>query len=342
MISSRPSFPAGLAILLLAACGGPAEPPAPEAAALIKTATVTIGDIDEKVTLYGAAENGSVGKFTLASPVEALVRSIDVPVGNQVTRGQVIVRLAPSPTSRLDLVNAAASASAADLAYARAKRLRADGLVGDAEVESARAAKQSADAQRASLVSRNDMLALRAPVGGSVEIVGASAGELVAAGAPIVTIVKDGDMRARFGIDPALARRVPAGSSVEITAAGTASTFAVPVLSVDSVVDPQTKLASVYVRIPAASEIGAGESLTGRILLSRVGGGIAIPYAALLDDGGQPFVFVIEKGVAKRRDLIVGPKAGDRISVTDGLKVGEVVATDGVTALEDGMKVRTR
>ncbi|MGQ2929052.1 MAG: efflux RND transporter periplasmic adaptor subunit, partial [Sphingopyxis sp.] len=77
-----------------------------------------------------------------------------------------------------------------------------------------------------------------------------------------------------------------------------------------------------------------------RVLLANIAGGITIPYAALLDDGGQPFVFVIANTIAKRRDIVVGPRTGDRISVTSGLKPGERVATVGVTALEDGMKTR--
>ncbi len=113
-------------------------------------------------------------------------------------------------------------------------------------------------------------------------MLGASAGELVAAGTAIVTIVKDGDLRARFGIDPALARRVPPGSSVDVRASGDRSFITVPVLAVDNVVDPQTKLASIYVRIPDASEIGSGESLTGQISLGRIGNGISIPYVALV------------------------------------------------------------
>lgn len=308
--------------------------------ATIDVAAVTTGDIDEKITLYGAAEANGAGKYTLSAPMEAIVQAVDAPVGSRVTRGQVLVRLSPSPTARLDLATASANANAADLAHARARRLRADGLVSDAEVETARAAKQAADASRASLATRNGALVLRAPASGTVEVIGASAGELVAAGATIVSLVREGDLRARFGVDPAIARRIPKGSYVEVTAAGSKLAFNVPVLSVDSVVDPVTKLASVYVQIPNERGVGAGESLTGRVLLANIAGGITIPYVALLDDGGQPFVFVIVNTIAKRRDIVVGPRTGDRISVTSGLKAGERVATVGVTALEDGMKTR--
>ena len=326
--------------LMLSSCQSPADTAAPDPVATIDVALVTTGNIDEKITLYGAAEANGAGKYTLSAPMEALVQAVDAPVGTQVRRGQILVRLSPSPTARLDLVTASANASAADLAHARARRLRADGLVSDADVETARAAKQTTDAARASLATRNGALVLRAPASGTVEIVGASAGELVAPGTTIVSLVKEGDLRARFGVDPAIARRIPQGSYVEITAAGSKTPFNVPVLSVDSVVDPVTKLASVYVQIPDESGVGAGESLTGRVLLGNIPGGMTIPYAALLDDGGQPYVFVIAQNVAKRRDIVAGPRTGDRISVASGLKPGERVATAGVTALEDGMKVR--
>ena len=334
------ALPLALGLLLAGCQSSTVGSAAADPVATIEVATVTTGDIDETITLYGAAEANGAGKYTLSAPMEALVRTVDAPVGSRVARGQILVRLSPSPTARLDLATATANANAADLAYARALRLRADGLVSDADVETTRAARQAADASRASLATRNGALVLRAPASGTVEVIGASAGELVAAGATIVSLVKEGDLRARFGVDPAIARRIPGQSHVEVTAAGSKAVFNVPVLSVDSVVDPVTKLASVYVRIPDEHGIGAGESLTGRVLLANIAGGITIPYVALLDDGGQPFVFVIARNVAKRRDIVVGPRTGDRISVTSGLKAGERIATAGVTALEDGVKIR--
>jgi RND family efflux transporter MFP subunit len=336
------SFIALASVLLLGACSGSNDTATPDPSALVKTATVETGSIDEKITIYGAAENGSVGQYTLSSPIEAIVQSINAPVGSNVSRGQVLVRLLPSPGSKYELATASANTQTASQAYARMQRLRADGLVSDAEVEAARAAKQSADALRASLADRSGSLTLRAPDTGFVQMIGAVPGQLVAAATPVVTIVKDGDIRARFGIDPSLARRVPAGSYVEITAAGSVAPLSVPVQSVDPVVDPQTKLAAVYVLIPNESEIGAGESLTGKILLSSNASGLTIPYAALLDDGGQPYVYVVEKGMARRVDINVGPRMGNKVSVTKGLKANQQVAVDGVTALEDGMKVRTK
>ena len=329
-------------IVLLAACSSapPVKPADP--VALVSTARVAQGSIAETVTLYGAAESGTAARTGLVAPIEAIVVAIDAPVGTAVSRGQAIVRLALSPIARLDLTRADTEARLASAALGRAERLRADGLVGNAEVETARAAARAASATRASLSARTGALVLRAANTGFVDTITPSIGDLVPAGGVVATIAKAGDLRARFGVDPALARRLGRGARLQILPAGGGSPFSAPVQSVVPVVDPLTRLASVYTLIPATASIGAGETLTANIQISEAETALTIPYAALLDEGGQPFVFVVERGVAHRRDVTTGPASGDQIAILKGVSSGEVIVISGGTALEDGMKVRTK
>ena len=329
-------------IVLLAACSSapPVKPADP--VALVSTARVAQGSIAETVTLYGAAESGTAARTGLVAPIEAIVVAIDAPVGTAVSRGQAIVRLALSPIARLDLTRADTEARLASAALGRAERLRADGLVGNAEVETARAAARAASATRASLSARTGALVLRAANNGFVDTITPSIGDLVPAGGVVATIAKAGDLRARFGVDPALARRLGRGARLQILPAGGGSPFSAPVQSVVPVVDPLTRLASVYTLIPATASIGAGETLTANIQISEAETALTIPYAALLDEGGQPFVFVVERGVAHRRDVTTGPASGDQIAILKGVSSGEVIVISGGTALEDGMKVRTK
>ena len=329
-------------LMLLAACSSaPPEKPA-DPVALVSTARVVQGSIAESVTLYGAVESGAAARTGLVAPIEAIVVAIDAPVGTAVSRGQVIVRLAPSPIARLDLTRADSEARLASAALGRAARLRADGLVSDSEVETARAAARSALATRASLTLRGGALVLRATNAGYVDTVAPGVGDLVPAGTIVATVARTGDLRARFGIDPALARRLSGSARLRIVPSGGGSQFSAPVQSVVPVVDPITRLASVYTLVPSIAGIGAGEALTAEVQISEAAAALTIPYAALLDEGGQPFVFVVERSVAHRRDVTTGPASGDQVAILKGVSSGELIVISGGTALEDGMKVRTR
>ncbi len=330
-----------LPLFLLAACSGAGsgdEEKAPEPTAQVKTAPAELGSSNDALTVYGATEATPGSARAIVAPAEAIVVSVSAPTGTAVSQGAAIVTLRASPATQAAIAKAAADAGQAQAAYDRALRLRKDGLVSDGDVETARAAVATARAARLG-TGMGGSITLRAPVAGTVQNLTVKPGDQVAAGASLASIGTIGDLRARFGVDPALAPRLHAGLPIAMdTINGTAPTNAT-LVGVDPQVDPTTRLASVYVAVPAGMRLGAGEPLRGTLQVGASSTGITIPYAALLDDGGRSFVFVVKDGVAKERDVSPGNSAGDRIQILKGLQPGERVVVEGGTALEDGMKV---
>ena len=67
-----------------------------------------------------------------------------------------------------------------------------------------------------------------------------------------------------------------------------------------------------------------------------------VNLAALVEaNGPAATVFVLDatEGVARRRQVTVGPIVGDRVIVVAGLEPGEQVVTDGAAWLTDGRAV---
>jgi RND family efflux transporter MFP subunit len=346
-------FPRLLALLvplaLLAACGSArdanqaepaaAEEAAPEPTATVRTAVASQGATVDQIQVYGAAEPGAGSERGLSTQAEAILSRIVAPNGTAVRAGQIVAMLTPSATARLDAARAATDLAAARSALARAQRLRKDGLASNADVETARAAARSASLTLSSAAQRNGSLVLRAPVAGTVQNITARPGDLIAAGTTVATIGTTGGLRARFGIDPALATRVHPGQAIEIAGMNGVGGTTSAVTGVDPQVDATTRLASVYAQIPAGSGFGPGEPLRASIRIGASAAGLTIPYRALLDDGGRAFVFVVKDGVAHQRDVAPGSSTGDRIQILRGLQPSERVVVEGGTALEDGMKI---
>ncbi|MBR0551758.1 efflux RND transporter periplasmic adaptor subunit [Sphingomonadaceae bacterium LXI357] len=330
-------------LLTLAACsgggGGQSNSTAP--VALVSLGAATKQAVGQQTTLYGAVEQGAEAQYTLSAPAEAVVASVPAPAGTPVKRGQLIVRLRPSPSTRAQLMQARSDYQAASQALARAKRLRSDGLASDADVESARKTAQSAQAMLNSLQSQTNGLALRAQGSGYVQSVAVNPGNLVSAGTTVATISRLGTLRARFGIDPAAAKKLSPQESLRVTPSEGGAPFSARILSVDPTVDPQTRLASVYVSVPSGQGMGPGQTLTATVPVTTATGAVTVPYEALLNDGGQPYVYVVKNGVAHRHDVITGPAGNIRVAIEKGVSAGDKVVTAGGTGVEDGMKVRT-
>ena len=336
------TLPILAALVLLDGCSGkPAEEAGSYPVALVSLGQAETGGVDQTVSVYGVTDSGAGSTSALMAPLEAVVGTIDAPIGTAVVAGQPVVRLSPSQASQADAVRIRTDAQTAEAAYARAKRLRADNLVSDAEVETAAAAARSSAAALTAATQRNGNLVLRAPEAGYVVAVTQSPGTLVAAGTPIATLASTRNLRARFGLDPALAQKVQPGARIHITPPD-GPVFDAFVISASPVVDPATRLAPVVVAIPAGTRLGIGQPLHGDLAVTSSAAALTIPYSALLDDGGQPYVFVVKDGLAHRADVMTGAQSGNRIAITQGLKAGDRVVTEGGTALDDGMKVRLK
>lgn len=329
-------------LLLAAACGKGAGDSADENStdqpvAEVHVATAILGSSGTATTAYGATEAGPGATRSLVAPAEAIIGSIFAPTGTSVGVGQAVVSLRPSRTSRLESARAQSDARAADAAYARALRLKRDGLASDADVETARAAATTARAAAAN-TGIGGGITLRAPESGTVQGLTSKPGDQVAAGTSVASIIGHGDLRARFGVDPTVIPRIHAGAIATIQV-GAGTPVSAIVVGVDPTVDPTTHLSSVFVRLPAGMAAAVGEPLRATFQTGATQAAITVPYSALLDEGGRSYVFVVRKGVAKRVDVAPGNSSGDTVEILNGLQPGDQVVTEGGTGLDDGMKV---
>jgi membrane fusion protein (multidrug efflux system) len=328
-------------LLLLAACsGGADEDDAGEPIALVKLATARVAPISETVTLYGTVEVAAQGRDVIFAPVDARVEDILLSAGDPVSKGQLIMRLVPGPDAAVEIAQARSDAEAADAAYARAQRLRKDGLASDADVETAGTARASADALARSLAARQAELALKAPSAGTLDAISANPGDLIPAGTKITAILhSQGSTRARFGAAPEVARRLSVGSAVTLHVAGEERGMST-ITSIDPAADPATRLVSVYAALPPQNDLTPGEGIAGDAAFLSSQDAVVVPYGALLDDAGQPYVYVVTQGVAHRHDVTTGATNSETVAIASGVEAGDEVVTEGGTALEDGMKVR--
>jgi HlyD family secretion protein len=202
------------------------------------------------------------------------------------------------------------------------------------------------EASARDLGERLEALTVRAPRDGIVYGLPRKAGEIVAPG-QIVAGVADPSVRSvRARVDQPDLPRIAVGQKMKVTFDGLPDRSWVGTVSS---VSPGLRevggreVADVLGEIhDTTGELPPNASVNVEIVAGERKGVLLIPRAALQRDGEARFVFVPERGRARRRGIGVGLLGVTAVEVTSGLAEGDVVLLPGATPLVDGARVLVR
>lgn len=320
----------------------PAQPAA-QPTVLVKTATVSERSVSEDLPAFGSVVPAPRQAITLAAPRESRVASLAVNRGETVKKGQVLMTLAPTPASSEAFVQAQSAVDYAVTALARTRNLYKEHLATRDQVAAAEQA--AADAQirlkNAQQAGGAGSLAMRATADGVVTAIMVNSGEQIAANTTLLTLALRGAMTVRLGVTPDQIAKIRIGMPVNLhDVYNPAIHVTAKVTNVSDMVDSSSGLADVFVRLPAhVPGLMPGSYVQGTIMLSDTRG-LAVPRSAVLQDGGQAYVYIVKNKVAHRIDVASLADDGSWIAVKGDLKAGMEVVTLGNYELSDGMQIR--
>lgn len=112
-------------------------------------------------------------------------------------------------------------------------------------------------------------------------------------------------------------------------------------LSLDNQVDITT--GTIKLRAEFANKdnlLFPNQFVNANLLLDTIKNATLVPTQAIQQSGNGPYVYVVQDGVAKMREIKQGPVNGANTSVT-GVNPGEVLVTSGFDKVQDGSKINT-
>lgn len=351
LIKNGPAL-ASLATVMavLVACQAPAKP---EANNPPRVLTYRVGTSTQTGTAYAGTIRSRVEQ-TLAFRVGGKIIERKVNLGDRVSPGQLLMRL--DPTDYSDGVDAAAASVAAarsvavraNANYERVNNLAASGSTSVDMIEQARAAKDGADAnlkaaeaQLATVRNQRGYTELRADVAGVIVELSGEAGQVVAAGQPIIRIAQAGAPEAVVGL-PEAGHAI--GETAQITIFGASGTvFSGRLRQVSVAADPSTRLFEArYVLDASFADAPLGSTV--QVTPSGVkaaSSSLDVPLAALVDKGSGTKVWVIDaRGSVRARPVTVARFNEETATLSSGLAQGEVVVAAGAQLLNEGQVVQ--
>ncbi len=331
----------------------------------VAVATATSGDIQVRVPALGTVT--PVATVTVKTQISGQLQLLGFKEGQEVRKGDFLAQIDPRPyESALQQAQGNLQRDQATLAEAKRDLVRYQDLVKTDLV-----ARQQLDAQTATVAQSEGVIVsdtaqvniaklnlqythIVAPVAGRTGLRQVDQGNYVTPGDAngIVVVTQLEPITVIFPVPEdnisAIARHFRAGGALIADAFDRSNTTHLAqgkLISIDNEIDTTT--GTVKLRAQFDNRDGAlfpNQFVNVQLLVDTLRSQVVIPIAAV--QHGAPngvassFVYLVDPaGIVSVHPIVVGTTDGERTTVTLGLKVGDVVVTQGGDRLRDGAKV---
>ncbi|MEQ9484734.1 efflux RND transporter periplasmic adaptor subunit [Coleofasciculus sp. F4-SAH-05] len=236
----------------------------------------------------------------------------------------------------LDIVASEVSAKQAAIKGAKARRAR---LL--AEVDQNRAKVGQARAEVSTAAVMQSYTKLQSPISGIVQTRMVDPGVVIQPGMGVLKIGDYSRVRLQANVAQEDAGYIRIGTPIQAEVPGVTDQ---PLTGEITSIFPQTNNDTRTVTVEAVVDnpqerLLSGQFLDMTILTNRKASTISVPRKAVVEFNGENSVWVIQDNQAQRRVVETGMISGDRMEITQGLKVGDRVITSGDSRLVPNAQV---
>ncbi len=182
---------------------------------------------------------------------------------------------------------------------------------------------------------------ITAPISGKVTSITVSSGEMISPSVPLLSIIDVSRIFVKVGISEKDISKIKEGQKVNLEIdAFPEEKFQGEVVSKGVAVDQISKTLEVKIEILQPEEdIPVGVFARGDILVKTNQDTLIIPSNALTRKRDGIYVYVIEEGIARQKEVVLGIIQDERVEILEGLSEEEEIVVLGNQELEDGVKV---
>ena len=298
------------------------------------------------IDLQGKVDAENIA-FVSPRGMGGLVKAVYVKQGDQVRKGQLLVRLDDAVT-RQQIDQLKVQLDLAQTLYDRRKNLWDKQIGTEVELLQAKTNVENLQKQLVLLNEQHSMSNVYAEIAGVADVVNIRVGEYFTpstASVRGIRIVNTNNLKVTVEVPENYLHKVDKGSEIEITLPDLNKTVTSKVSVKGSLIDPSSRSFYIEAKIPASKDFRPNQIALVRIQDYEANNAITIPMNTLQNDekGKYVMVAVNENGklLARKRQIEVGELYGNNLEVKAGLKANEALITEGFQGLYDGQLLVT-
>jgi membrane fusion protein (multidrug efflux system) len=312
--------------------------------ASVKVDRIEEGTLAEEVTVYGTIVPAAGAVQTITVPYESRVQRILVAEGQQVSRGDPLLEIAPSPETSLQTQQARNDYEAAQKALQYMQQRFDLKLATNDQLLQAKQALDQAQTKLENMRRRGSESpqAIHTDATNLVSKISVQTGAIVPAGNAMIEMVAQGRLEARVGVEPADRNKVKVGQDVRLRRVNEPEGRVVngKIRKLSQAANATTHLIDGFIELPPSAGLLLNEFVVGKIAIASIQG-LLVPRSAILPEGDHFVLFTVKAGRAQEHKVEIRLENGSQAEVSgENLQVGAPVVTLGNYELKDGMAVK--
>jgi RND family efflux transporter MFP subunit len=338
-------------------CGKPAaEQVQTDTVVPVTMAPAVMGSIRAVIHATGDVNPGPGAQLMVTAPQAARIGEITKAEGDQVRRGDVLVRF-EIPDLNANVQSKSADVSAAESRgrvarenLARLQDLFNRGVASRKEVDDA--SKELSDAQAALLTAQAghgsaQQLASRATVvatfNGVVAKRNHNPGDLVDATTTdfVLRVIDPARLQVDASVPIPHLSRIKVGAAARVIVGQDQEPVPMKVASRPAAVEPGTAAAPVRLVFLSPPALAVGTPVQVEIDAEEHTNVVLVPAESIVREGEETAVFIAAANKAQRRPVVLGITDNAHAEIKSGVKAGEHVITHGQAGLPDGAAITT-
>ena len=302
--------------------------------------TVSCGEFSEVIRTSGQIVSSAGDEMTVVAKSEGIVSLGDLSEGSAVGKGSRIATISTKNIGSGDkLAKARITYETAKKEYERDLQLREDNIVSESHLDKSRLDYEHARAEYEALTAggvSSGGLVVTSPLAGFVKSLSVRSGDYVETGTPIATVSSNRRLRLRADVSGKYYGRIARVRDADFVTPYDGRAYSLSDLGGRLVSYGRASDVDYY--IPVTFEFdNKGDFVPGSFVdvylkTTDSGNCITVPLAAVVEDQGVHYVFVMEEGDDDcfiKREVTLGQSDGTRVPVVKGLEEGEVIVVSG-------------
>jgi multidrug efflux pump subunit AcrA (membrane-fusion protein) len=199
-----------------------------------------------------------------------------------------------------------------------------------------------ADAETALELRREalEQLTIKAPVGGVITQLSLIEGMMVRAAVSVGRIEQVDPVRIVAYLNEEGAKYVRGKTALKYVLPGGEGQGQAPVSYLSSIPDPERNAYVLELTVPNGDgRLKPGMKVSVELSEDAELSALAVPQYSVREEGSRRYVFVVEDGIARKREVKTGRTTPSYYEVLSGVQEGESIAITGINALADGERV---